>query len=323
MKALITGGCGFIGSHLAEYLLKRREKVEVLDDLSSGSLKNIAALKNHPNFSCTIGSILDQPMLKETIKRNDFIFHLAAAVGVKMVIEEPLKAIKTNVEGTENVLELASDFKKKVLLTSSSEVYGKNEKIPFSESSDSLFGSAKTRRWSYGCTKLLDEFISFAYFQERKLPVIVVRLFNTIGPRQTGSYGMVVPRFIKQALESEPITVYGDGKQVRCFTDVSDVVKAIVFLTKKPSAFGEVFNIGNPQGAITINKLAELVKKLTQSSSKIIHIPYSEAYKEGFEDMRRRVPDIGKIQKLINFSPEVDLQESLIKIIKLHRNFLL
>ena len=317
MKNLITGGCGFIGSHLVEYLLGKGEKVEVLDDLSSGSLENIAALKNHPNFSCTIGSILDQPLLKKAIKRNDFIFHLAAAVGVKMVIDEPLKSIKTNVEGTENVLELASDFEKKVLFTSSSEVYGKNERIPFSESSDSLFGSAKMRRWSYGCTKLLDEFVCFAYFQERKLPVIVVRLFNTIGPRQTGSYGMVVPRFIKEALTVKPITVYDDGKQVRCFTDVSDAVKAMESLTKEPSAFGEVFNIGNPQGAITINKLAELVKKLTQSISEIIHIPYSEAYKEGFEDMRRRVPDISKIQKLINFSPKVDLRETLMKIIKM------
>ncbi len=316
MKNLITGGAGFIGSHLAEYLLKKGEKVAVLDDLSSGNLRNITALKNHANFSYTKGSVLDRFMLKKLIRQNDFIFHLAAAVGVKMVIEEPLKSIKTNVEGTENVLELASDFKKKVLLTSSSEVYGKNEKIPFAEDSDSLLGSSKIRRWSYGCTKLLDEFMSFAYFREKKLPVIVVRLFNTIGPRQSGSYGMVVPRFIKQALEVKPITVYGDGKQVRCFTDVSDVVKAMVSLTKEPSAFGEVFNIGNPRDAITINKLAELVKKLTQSSSEITHIPYSEAYKEGFEDMQKRVPDISKIQKLINFSPEVDLQETLIKIIK-------
>ncbi len=316
MKTLITGGCGFIGSHLSEYLLERGERVEVLDDLSSGDLQNIARIKDHPNFSCTIDSVLNRAILEKVIKRNDFIFHLAAAVGVRMVIEEPIKSIRTNIEGTQNVLELASCFKKKVLLTSSSEVYGKNEKIPFSESSDSLLGSPKVRRWSYGCTKLLDEFISFAYFQEKGLPVIVVRLFNTIGPRQTGKYGMVVPKFIEQALNGEPITVFGDGKQLRSFTYVADVVEAMVSLAKEPSAYGEVFNIGNPQGTITINELAKLIKRLTKSESKIIHIPYQKAYREGFVDMERRVPDIGKIQSQINFSPRVNLQEALLKIIK-------
>lgn len=316
MKVLITGGCGFVGSHLAEYLLSREEKVEVLDDLSSGDLQNIATIKGHPNFSYTIDSVLNQEVLKKLIKRNDFIFHLAAAVGVKMVIEEPIKSIKTNVEGTENVLELASRFKKKVLLTSTSEVYGKNEKIPFSESSDSLLGSPKVRRWSYSCTKLLDEFMSFAYFQEKELPVIVVRLFNTIGPRQTGEYGMVVPKFIKQALDAEPITIYGNGKQLRCFTYVSDVVEAVASLANEPAAFGDVFNVGNPKTAITINELAELIKKLTESTSEIIHIPYQKAYGEGFADMEKRVPDIGKIQRLINFSPKISLEEALTRIMR-------
>lgn len=318
MKALITGGCGFVGSHLAEYLLSRGGKVEILDDLSSGDLQNIAAIKGHPNFSCTIDSVLNRAILEKLIKRNDFIFHLAAAVGVKMVIEKPIKSIKTNVEGTQNILELASHFKKKVLFASTSEVYGKNEKIPFSETSDFLLGSTEIRRWSYGCAKLLDEFMSFAYFQEKGLPVIVVRLFNTIGPRQSGEYGMVVPRFIKQALNGEPITVYGDGKQLRCFTYVADVVEAMVSLAKRPIAFGKVFNIGNPKGTISINELAKLIKKLTKSKSKIIHIPYQKAYKQGFADMEKRVPDIGKIQRLINFSPKVNLQEALTKIIEDH-----
>ena len=323
MKVLITGGAGFIGSHLAEYLLGRGEKVEVLDDLSSGELQNIAAIKGHPNFSCVIDSVLNREALKKLIKRNDFIFHLAAAVGVKMVIEEPIKSIKINVEGTQNILEFACRFKKKVLLASTSEVYGKNEKIPFSEESSFLLGSTEIRRWSYACTKLLDEFLSFAYFQKEGLPVIVVRLFNTIGPRQSGEYGMVVPRFIKQALNGEPITVYGDGKQLRCFTDVSDVVEVMASLAKEPRAFGKVFNIGNPKTAISINELAKLIKKLTKSKSKIIHIPYQRAYREGFVDMEKRVPDIGKIQRLINFSPKVNLPEALTKIIEYHRDIVL
>jgi len=322
MRILITGGCGFIGSHLAEYLLERGERVEVLDDLSSGSLKNVFGIKKHPNFSCVIGSVLDYQLSEKIVRRNDFIFHLAAAVGVKMVIEDPIKSIKINVRGTENILELASRFKKKVLLTSTSEVYGKNEKIPFSENSDSLFGSTKIRRWNYACTKLLDEFMSFAYFQEKKLPVIVVRLFNTIGPRQTGEYGMVVPRFIRQALGGKPITVYGDGKQVRCFTYVTDVVEAMISLTKEPAAFGDIFNVGNPTTAITINELAKVIKKLTKSKSKIIHISYQKAYQQGFADMERRVPDIGKIQKQIDFFPKINLKEALPRIIEYHKNII-
>ena len=315
MKALITGGCGFIGSHLAEYLLSQGEKVEVLDDLSSGSLENTAGIKGHPNFSCTVDSVLNRATLEKLIKRNDFIFHLAAAVGVRMVIDDPIKSIKINVEGTQNILELASHFKKNVLLASTSEVYGKNEKIPFSETSDFLLGSTEIRRWSYACTKLLDEFMSFAYFQKKGLPVVVVRLFNTIGPRQSGEYGMVVPRFIKQALNGEPITVYGDGKQIRSFIYISDVVEAMVSLAKESIAFGKVFNIGNSKSTISINELAKLIKKLTESKSKIIHIPYQKAYKQGFMDMKKRVPDIGKIQRLINFSPKINLQEALLKVI--------
>ena len=317
-KILITGGAGFIGSHLAEYFLKEGNQVEILDDLSSGNLKNISSFSDHPKLSCNIGSVLDRRTLKKLIKRSDFVFHLAAGVGVKKVITEPLKSIKTNIEGTSNVLEMTSLFKRKVFITSSSEVYGKNEKTPFSEDDDTLLGSSQIKRWNYACAKLLDEFLALAYFREEGSPVIVVRPFGVIGTRQSGKYGAVVPRFINQALSGKPITIYGDGNQIRSFTHVSDAVEATAKLKNCSLAFGKVFNIGNPENTISIGDLAVLIKKLTGSKSAITHISYCKVYGDG-EDIKKRVPDIKKIKQMIGFSPKIRLEEALIKIIKNER----
>ena len=314
MKVLVTGGCGFIGSHLVEELLKEGHSIIVVDDLSSGSLQNISIIKDHPHFSLFIDSVLNQPLMKELVSKVDTIFHLAAAVGVKMLVEEPLRSIEINVRGTENVLKAASTFKKKVILTSSSEVYGKNEDVPFSEDDNIVLGSTKISRWSYGCTKALDEFLVFAYKREKDLPSIIVRLFNTIGPRQTGRYGMVVPRFISQALSKRPITVYGDGNQSRSFTYISDVIGALISLSQTETAVGEVFNVGSEE-EITMKELALMVKRLTKSSSEIVYIPYKDVYQEGFEDMERRVPDISKIKTIIGYQPKISLEEGLKKIV--------
>jgi len=315
MKALVTGGCGFIGSYLCEELLNEGHSVTVVDDLSSGSLQNVSAIRDHPEFSLFIDSVLNQPLMDELVNKADTIFHLAAAVGVKMLIEEPLHSIEINVRGTENILKAASTFHKKVILTSTSEVYGKNENVPFSEGDDSVFGSTKISRWSYGCTKALDEFLLFAYRKKKNLPSVIVRLFNTIGPRQTGRYGMVVPRFISQALSGKPITVYGDGSQSRSFTYISDVIDALTSLSRTESAVGEVFNVGSGE-EITMKELALIVKRLTKSSSEIVYIPYKDVYKEGFEDMKRRIPDISKIKSMIGYQPKISLEEGLKKIIK-------
>ena len=313
MKSLVTGGAGFIGSHLCEELIARGEEVFVLDNLSTGSIDNIKHLKDRKNFNLVIDSVLNKSVLEELISKVDRIFHLAAAVGVKLIMERPVDTIETNVLGTENVLNIANKYHKKVLVASTSEVYGKHKDHTLSEMNNMVLGPTKKRRWAYACTKALDEFLSFAYYEEKKLPVVVVRFFNTIGPRQTGQYGMVVPKFIKSALLNNPITVYGDGKQSRSFTYVKDAVRAVLLLMEKPEAEGDVFNIGDGR-EITILELAKRVKKLTNSSSEIVFVPYEEAYGKGFEDMERRAPDISKIRKLIGYEPSVNLDE-ILKII--------
>jgi UDP-glucose 4-epimerase len=318
MKILITGGAGFIGSHLAEELLRQGEEVYVIDNLSTGRLENIKHLAANPRFHITIETILEEKAVEELTRKCELIFHLAAAVGVRLIIEKPVDTIETNILGTEIVLKSANKFKRKVILASTSEVYGKNSKVPFREEDDSVYGPTIKSRWSYACSKAIDEFLALAYFHEKKLPVVIARLFNTIGPRQTGRYGMVVPSFIQQALLSHPITVYGDGKQSRSFTHVTDVVSALIGLSEHPKAVGEVFNVGNER-EITIERLALLIKKMAHSKSKIVYIPYDKAFEKGFEDMNRRVPDITKINHLIGYKPGVNLEESLEKIVDYYR----
>jgi UDP-glucose 4-epimerase len=306
MKALITGGAGFIGSHLAEALLGRGDTVAVIDDLSTGSIRNIEHLKSKRTFRYTIGSVMEVPVLAELVDDADVVFHLAAAVGVRLVVERPVSTIEINVRGTENVLECANKKRKKVLLASTSEVYGRSVRDRFREDDDLLIGAPTTGRWRYACSKALDEFLAMAYFKEKRLPIVIARLFNTVGPRQTGEYGMVVPSFVRAALENEPIRVYGDGRQTRCFCHVADVVGALVALAEHPQAVGQVFNIGSDD-EITIEHLAEKVRAILGSKSEIVRIPYDDAYEEGFEDMRRRAPDISKVRALIGFEPKHDL----------------
>jgi len=315
MRVLITGGAGFVGSHLAEALLGRGDEVFVIDNLSTGSIDNIVHLKTHPRFHYTIDSVSNEPVLAELIDRADIVVHLAAAVGVKLIVEQPVHTIETNVHGTEVVLKHANKKKKLVLIASTSEVYGKSVDVPFHEDADLVLGPTAKHRWAYACSKLIDEFLALAYWKERKLPVIVVRLFNTVGPRQTGQYGMVIPNFVRQALAGQPITVFGDGTQSRSFTYVGDVVRAMVALIDEPRAVGQVFNIGNGN-EITIRELAEKVKKMTGSGSEIIMVPYDQAYEAGFEDMPRRVPDIGRIHALVGYRPTVDLDETLTRVIE-------
>ncbi|MDH4223849.1 MAG: GDP-mannose 4,6-dehydratase [candidate division Zixibacteria bacterium] len=318
MKILITGGAGFIGSHLAEELLRRGEEVYVIDNLSTGRLENIKHLAANPHFHIIIETILEEKAMEEHISRCDMIFHLAAAVGVRLIIEKPVDTIETNILGTEIVLKAANKYKRKVILASTSEVYGKNSKVPFREDDDSVYGPTTKSRWSYACSKAIDEFLALAYFHEKNLPVVIARLFNTIGPRQTGTYGMVVPSFVKQALLSYPIKVFGDGKQTRSFTYVSDVITALIELSEHSKAVGEVFNIGNGR-EVTINHLAKLIKKMTNSKSKIVHVPYEKAFEKGFEDMKRRVPDITKLISFIGYQPMVSLEDSLERIIAYSR----
>ena len=318
MRTLITGGAGFIGSHLAEALLDAGHEVFVLDDLSTGSISNVEHLKGNPRFDYLIETITNEPVLAEHVDRCDVVFHLAAAVGVRLIIESPVQTIETNVNGTEIILKHAAKKRKLVLLASTSEVYGKNAAIPFREDADLVLGSTKQHRWAYACSKALDEFLALAYWRERQLPVIVVRLFNTVGPRQSGRYGMVIPNFVRQALAGEPITVFGSGTQSRCFGYVGDVVRGIIGLSTEPRAVGHVFNLGSNQ-EITIQELAKLVKTMTASVSKIITIPYEKAYESGFEDMPRRVPDLTKAQELINFKPCTQLRDTLSLIIENHR----
>jgi UDP-glucose 4-epimerase len=314
MRTLITGGAGFIGSHLAEALLARGDEVAVIDDLSTGSIDNIEHLKGRPGFRYVIDSVMNEPLLAEMIDRCDVVFHLAAAVGVRLIIEAPTRTIETNVGGTEVVLKLAAKKRRKVVVASTSEVYGKSTEVPFREDADLVLGPTSKHRWAYACSKMLDEFLALAYHTEKQVPVVIVRFFNTIGPRQTGRYGMVVPRFVAQALAGDPITVFGDGTQSRSFTYVGDVVRALIALVEHPDAPGQVFNVGNGE-EISIRALAERIRSMTSSASPIVTVPYDQAYEAGFEDMPRRVPDIAKIRALVGYEPRVQLHDMLCEII--------
>lgn len=315
MKALITGGAGFVGSHLAEALIERGDEVFVLDNLSTGSIENIEHLKQQPRFRYVVDSVTNEPLAAELIDRVDVVFHLAAAVGVRLIVESPVNTIETNVHGTEMVLKLANKKKKKVMIASTSEVYGKGNQVPFREDADLVMGPTSKGRWSYACSKAIDEFLALAYWKEKHLPVFVCRLFNTVGPRQTGRYGMVIPNFVKQALLGHPITVFGDGSQSRCFTYVGDVVGQLVALAEHPGAVGEVFNIGNDAEEVSMLELARRVKERTGSRSEIVFVPYDKAYEAGFEDMPRRVPDTSKLRALTGYAPKVQLDEILDKVI--------
>ena len=315
MKALITGGAGFVGSHLAEALLARGEEVHVIDNLSTGSIENIEHLKAEPRFHYVIDTILNEPVLAELVDRVDVVFHLAAAVGVRLIVESPVNTIETNVHGTEAVLKLANKKRRKVLITSTSEVYGKATTTPFREDGDLVLGPTSKGRWSYACSKAIDEFLALAYHKEKRLPVVVARLFNTVGPPQTGRYGMVIPNFVKQALLGHPLTVYGDGTQRRCFSYVTDVVGQLIALAEEERAVGEVWNIGNDHEEVTIRELAERVKGRTGARSEIVLVPYDRAYEEGFEDMQRRVPDLSKIRGLTGYEPKVSLDGILDRVI--------
>ncbi|MCK4358646.1 MAG: GDP-mannose 4,6-dehydratase [Candidatus Cloacimonetes bacterium] len=318
MRILITGGAGFIGSFLAEYLLKKGHQVIALDNLSTGRLSNIRNIYKSKNLEVHVDTIFNRELIDHLVKDCDQVYHLAAAVGVRFIVDNPVLTIETNVAGTEIMIKFANKYKKKIFIASTSELYGKSNSLPFKEGIDRIYGSTNIRRWSYAESKAVDEFLALAYWHEKKLPVVIGRLFNTIGPRQTGQYGMVVPRFVQQALLDHPITVYGDGKQSRCFAYVGDVVDALVKLMEDDKSVGQIYNIGSDK-EITIFDLAKKVKKLTNSSSTIKLIPYNEAYEEGFEDMNRRVPDISKIKKAIGFEPKVPLDEILKEIIEYYK----
>jgi len=318
VRALITGGAGFIGSHLSEALVARGDHVLVLDNLSTGSIDNIAHLKGRPGFEYFIDSVDNEPLLAELIDRSDVVFHFAAAVGVKLIVEQPVHTIETNVHGTEVVLKHANKKKKLVVIASTSEVYGKSNDVPFREDSDLVMGPTPKHRWAYACSKAIDEFLALAYWKERKLPVIIVRFFNTVGPRQTGQYGMVIPVFVRQALAGEPITVFGDGTQSRSFTHVTDVIGALMKLIGEPKAVGQVINIGNTE-EIAIAKLAERVRDLAGSASPIKFVPYDQAYESGFEDMPRRVPDLNRVRALVGYEPRYTLDDILMHVIDYFR----
>ncbi len=317
-RALVTGGAGFIGSHLVEKLLAGGHRVHVIDDLSTGSRENISHLEGESRFRCTIDTILNQPLMAELVAESDIVFHAAAAVGVEYVIQNQLKSLQINVRGTEIVLEEAGKAGKKVVLFSTSEIYGKGEDVPFSEGADTILGPTTLKRWSYAVTKALDEILALAYHKERGVPVVIVRVFNTCGPRQTGRYGMVLPRFVSQALKGEPITVFGDGEQRRCFASVFDVVDGILKLADSERAVGEIFNIGNDKET-SIRELAGRVKELTRSASPIEFVEYDKAYGEGFEDMRRRVPCLEKIGEFIGYKPQTDLDGIINSVIDFER----
>lgn len=318
MKFLLTGGAGFVGSHLAEYLLNEGHEVFVLDDLSTGSIQNIAHLKENPRFHYQIDTMTNIPVTAELVDQVDAIFHLAAAVGVKLIVESPVRTIETNVRGTEILLNLANKKKKRIMIFSTSEVYGKSENIPFNEEGDLVMGATSRGRWSYACSKAIDEFLALAYWKEKKLPTVVVRLFNTVGPRQSGQYGMVIPNFVRQALMEKPITVFGDGQQSRCFGHVLDVVPALYKLIMHDRAIGQVFNVGSDE-EVSIMGLAQRVKELTGSRSPIECIAYSAAYEEGFEDMLRRIPDLSKVNRLVGYRPSYSLDDILNSVIAYER----
>jgi len=318
MKYLITGGAGFVGSHLAEELLLRGHEVSIIDDLSTGTILNIRHLKAAPRFHYTIDTCANRSLLAELVDGADIIYHLAAAVGVRLIVESPVRTIETNIKLTELVLEAAHKKKKPVFVASTSECYGKSNDIPFREDGELVLGPSSKGRWSYACSKLIDEFLAIAYYRERGLPTVVGRLFNTVGPRQTGQYGMVVPTFVKQALAGAPVTVYGDGQQSRCFIHVRDVVRALITLMERPDAYGQVYNIGNVD-EVTILSLAEQVIARSGSSSPIVFVPYEKAYEPGFEDMPRRVPDITKVNRLIGWHPTIALSQILDDVLESFR----
>lgn len=317
MNVLITGGAGFIGSHLAERLLARGEDVTVIDDLSTGSEENIQHLKTVRGFKSYIDTITNHRLMTELVDDADVVYHLAAAVGVRLIVESPTRAMETNIRGTEVVLELAARKKKRLLITSTSEVYGKRNHVPFREEDDLVLGPPDKGRWSYACSKLIDEFLAIAYWKEKGVPTVIARLFNVVGPRQTGRYGMVIPSLVKQALRGSEMTVYGDGSQRRCFAYVSDAVGALIALAENSEANGEVFNIGSDEET-TILALAQKIRQIAASESRIVLVPYEKAYKDGFEDMMRRVPDLTKINRVIGYRPSMNLDQILLGTIKHH-----
>jgi UDP-glucose 4-epimerase len=315
---LVTGGAGFIGSHLAEAVVASGDRVVAVDDLSTGSYRNVAHLSDGPGFELVVASVEDGETVEALIRQADVVYHLAAAVGVKLIVEDPVHTIETNIRGTEVVLRLANKWRRPVVIASTSEVYGKSERVPYAEDHDMVLGPTTHSRWAYAASKAIDEFLAVAYHRRDGLPVVIARLFNTVGPRQTGRYGMVIPTFVRQAMRNEPITVYGDGSQSRAFTYVGDAVRALLDLPTRREAFGEVFNIGGGR-EITIMQLAELVRGRTGSKSEIVTVPYDEAYAPGFEDMHRRVPDISKLRRVTGFEPEVDLEEIVDRVAEHYR----
>jgi UDP-glucose 4-epimerase len=317
MNVLITGGAGFIGSHLAERLLERGDDVRIVDNLSTGSAQNMQHLKTNRRFHSFQDTITNQRLMQELVDESEVIYHLAAAVGVRLIVESPTQAMETNIRGTEVVLELAAKRKKRVLIASTSEVYGKRNHVPFREDDDLVLGPPDKGRWSYACSKAIDEFLAVAYWKEKGLPTVIARLFNVVGPRQTGRYGMVIPSLVRQALSGDDMTVYGDGSQSRCFTHVNDAVGALINLAENPAANGEVYNIGSTE-EISILELARKIKEMIASESRIVLVPYEQAYKEGFEDMMRRVPDLTKINLAIGYRPSMSLEEILLSTIEYH-----
>jgi UDP-glucose 4-epimerase len=315
MRALITGGAGFIGSHLVEELLRRGDLVNVIDDLSTGRLENLTNVMNSPRFSIAVETILNETVMDRLVSECDIIYHLAAAVGVELIVSRPVEVIQTNILGTDMVLKLANRYLKKVVITSTSEIYGKSNHVPFKENDDRVLGPTTKNRWSYSSSKAIDEFLALAYHKEKRLETIIVRLFNTVGPRQTGRYGMVLPRFVVQALKGEPITVYNDGSMIRCFTYVNDVVDAMIALAHHSDAIGQIFNIGSTE-AISIKDLALKIKEKTGSDSQIKFVPYDEAYEQGFEDMTIRIPDLSKIKALIGYDPSINLDGILDRVVE-------
>jgi len=318
MRALVTGGAGFIGSHLAEALLARGDQVTILDNLSTGRYENVAHLDGQAGFQMVVGTILNEPLVDKLVERCDAVFHLAAAVGVELIIKKPLESMMTNIRGSEVVLEMAYRYRRTVLIASTSEIYGKNTNGPLREDTDRVLGSPLKSRWSYSTSKAVDEILAYVYWKEKGVPTIIVRLFNTVGPRQSGAYGMVVPRFVSQALAGKPLQVHGDGRQTRCFLHVTDAVGALLMLMGHSAAVGEVFNLGS-QEEVTIEELARRVIRIAKSPSRIEYLPYEEAYEEGFEDMPRRVPDISKVRTLIGFRPTMKLDEIIRSVIETMR----